>query len=284
MTVFRVAAAQYPIDFLGSFAEYEAKIARWVAEAAEAGAQLLVFPEYFSMELASLFPDDVYGSLSAQLEALQGVLGRFLALFARQAAQHKVYICAGTFPVRTEAGFRNRAHFFHVDGRVEYQEKLTMTRFEDESWGIGRGAEPRVFDTALGRLAIAVCYDSEFPLIARRQAELGAEVLLVPSCTDTVAGYWRVRIGCQARALENQCYVVHASTVGAAAWSPAVDVNVGAAAVYTPVDRGFPDDGVLAVGAAGAPQWVYAEIDTAKIPAVRTNGQVLNFRDWSRNA
>ena len=117
-------------------------------------------------------------------------------------------------------------------------------------------------------------------MIARRQVEMGANLILVPSCTDTVAGYHRVRIGCQARALENQCYVVQSPTVGSAPWSEAVDVNVGAAAIYTPVDYGYPDDGILAIGELNRPQWVYAEIDLGSIARVRETGQVFNYRDW----
>jgi predicted amidohydrolase len=284
-TNFRIAAAQYPIDFLGDWENYAAKITRWVAEAVAQGARLLVFPEYFSMELASLFPADVYGSLSAQLMSMQTVLPEFLKLFAAQAQQHQVTICAGSFPVRVENGtFHNRSYLFHPDGRHEFQEKLQMTRFENEQWLIEGGNDVRVFDSELGRIGIAICYDSEFPLIARRMVELGANIILVPSCTDTLAGYWRVRIGCQARALENQCYVVHSSTVGTAAWSPAVDVNVGAAAIYTPVDRGFPDDGVLATGTLNASQWVYADIDPDAIGNVRRTGQVFNYRDWDGQA
>jgi hypothetical protein len=65
-------------------------------------------------------------------------------------------------------------------------------------------------------------------------------------------GYWRVRIGAQARALEGQCYAVQSPTVGKATWSPAVDIN-RAAAVYGPPDRGMPVDGVLAIGSENAP-------------------------------
>ena len=278
---FRIASAQYPIEFLGDWPRYEAKIERWVDEGVRGGAKLLLFPEYFSMELASLFPAEVHASLPAQLEALQELLPRFVALFAGQAKKHGVVICAGSYPARISgAVYHNRSYLFHPDGRSEYQEKIQMTRFESEQWLIRAAEEVRVFDTALGRIGIAICYDSEFPLIARRQVELGADVILVPSCTDTLAGYWRVRIGSQARALENQCYVVHASTVGDAPWSPAVDVNVGAAGVYTPVDRGFPDDGVLAVGTLNAAQWVFADVDPAGIAEVRRSGQVFNFRDW----
>ena len=278
---FRIAAAQYPIEFIGDWATYEAKIARWVEDAARNRARLLVFPEYFSMELASLFAPEIHGSLPDQLAALQDLLPNFLELFATQARKHNVYICAGTFPARISGEvYRNRSYLFHPDGRSEYQEKLQMTRFESEQWLIQAADEVRVFDTELGRIGISICYDSEFPLIARRQVEMGADIVLVPSCTDTLAGYWRVRIGSQARALENQCYVVHSSTVGEAPWSPAVDVNVGAAAIYAPVDRGFPDNGVLAIGELDAAQWVYGDVDPAGLAEVRRNGQVFNYRDW----
>jgi predicted amidohydrolase len=277
----RIAAAAYPIDFLRDWKTYAAKIARWVEDAAAAGAKLLVFPEYFSMELASLFSEDVYGSLSAQLASMQALLPDFTALFAELAQKYRVTICAGSFPVRVDNGtYRNRAYLFHPDGRHEHQEKVQMTRFENEQWLIEGSNDVRVFDSELGRIGIAICYDAEFPLIARRMVESGADMILVPSCTDTLAGYWRVRIGCQARALENQCYVVQASTVGDAAWSPAVDVNTGTGAVYTPVDRGFPDDGVLASGELNQPGWTFADVDPQAIAQVRRNGQVFNYRDW----
>ena len=182
--------------------------------------------------------------------------------------------------VQTDGSYRNRCWLVEPDGRVRHQDKLQMTRFENETWHITRGEELRVFDTALGRLGICVCYDIEFPLFARRLAEAGVGIVLVPSCTDTTAGWHRVRIGARARALENQFFVVQSPTVGSAPWSAAVDENTGAAAVFTPVDRGFPADGVLAEGALDAPQWVYADLDTAASASVRREGQVFNFRDW----
>jgi predicted amidohydrolase len=89
-------------------------------------------------------------------------------------------------------------------------------------------------------------------MLARKQVEAGANLILVPSCTHTLAGYHRVKIGCQARALENQCYVVQSPIVGIASWSEAVDVSIVAAAIYTPVDREFPDNGILAIGELNA--------------------------------
>jgi predicted amidohydrolase len=280
-SAFRIAAAQYDIGTLGSWAAYEEKIRRWVEDAVTAGSKLLVFPEYFSMELVSLFPGDIQQSLSRQLDALQALLPNFEHLFREQARLHGVYIVAGTYPVRQpEGSYHNRAFLYRPDGRTDWQDKLQMTRFENEHWFITPGDEIKVFDTELGRIGINICYDSEFPLIARQQVEAGANLILVPSCTDTLAGYWRVRIGCQARALENQCYVVQSPTVGYAPWSEALDVNIGAAAVYTPVDYGFPDNGVLAIGDLNITQWVFADIDTAAIAHIRKTGQVFNYRDW----
>lgn len=278
---FRLATAQYDIGFLKNWDAYAAKIARWVGDAAANGAKLLVFPEYFSMELASLFPEEVYKSLSKQLGEMQSVLPDFMMLFTDLAEQHGVYIVAGSFPVlQADGGYRNRAFLFRPDGGADFQDKLQMTRFENEQWLINAGEGIKTFETEFGRIGINICYDSEFPMIARKQVEAGADLILVPSCTDTTAGYWRVRIGCQARALENQCYMVQSPTVGLAPWSEAVDVNIGAAAVYTPVDYGFPDNGVLAIGEINQAQWVYAEIDLAAIAKIRQTGQVFNYRDW----
>ena len=284
MTV-KIASAQYDISFLENWPAYRQKIERWVADAAAQDAKILLFPEYFSMELASLFGEAVYSSLSQQLESMQSLHDDFIALFKTLAQQHGCIIQAGTFQVLIESGiYHNRAYLFMADGCVDFQDKLMMTRFENEKWLIKGGTELKCFDTEYGKIAINICYDSEFPLLARKQVEAGCVLILVPSCTDTVAGYHRVKIGCQARALENQCYVVQASLVGDAEWSQAVDVNVGAAAIYTPVDRGFPDNGILAEGIFNAVQWVFAEITPGACATVRKQGQVFNYRDWPLQA
>jgi predicted amidohydrolase len=280
MTV-KIASAQYDISFLVSWQEYQQKIARWVAGATQQDARILLFPEYASMELASLFGQEVYSSLSKQLAAMQSVHDDYLGLFKALAMQHHCIIQSGSFPVEIEPGvYRNRAYLFMADGKVDYQDKLMMTRFENEQWFIKGGKELKCFDTEYGKIAINICYDSEFPLLARKQVEMGANLILVPSCTDTLAGYHRVKIGCQARALENQCYVVQSCLVGHAEWSEAVDVNVGAAAIYTPVDRGFPDNGVLFAGELNAVQWIIGEVSPALCAIVRGQGQVFNYRDW----
>ncbi len=283
----RIAAAQFPVFAPQDWAEVERTLAHFVSQAAGQGAQLLVFPEYAAMSLAALFPSTIKGQLQQELRAIQSLHGDWLALHASLAREYQLHILAGSFPVQiSDAGatpiYRNRAHLFAPNGNSGWQDKWTMTRFETELWGISAGDTLKVFDTALGRIAVNICYDVEFPLLARAQVEAGAQIILAPSCTDTIAGYWRVRVGAQARALENQCVVVQAPLVGLAPWSACVDVNVGRAGIYTPPDRGLPDDGVLAIGEWNQPQCVTADIDPAKLAAVRADGQVFNHRDWAR--
>jgi predicted amidohydrolase len=154
-----------------------------------------------------------------------------------------------------------------------------MTPFERD-WGISPGGPLRVFDTALGRFGIAICYDSEFPLLVRAQAEAGAEVVLIPSCTERVSGYHRVRTSAMARALESTIATVMSPTVGDAPWSPAVDRNVGAAGIFVPSEPGVADDGTLGEGTLNAPQWVTGAIDLAALRRLRTSGEMRNFADW----
>lgn len=281
MTRFTVAAAQYPIDRLADWSAYEAKLTHWLEQAAAGGAALAVFPEYGGMELASLDPATI-GDLGGSLHVVSSMVERVDALHARLAKRLGLHILAASLPVRRDDGrYVNRARLVTPQGRIGFQDKLIMTRFEREQWGIGAGGPLRLFDTSLGRIGVTICYDSEFPLLARALAEAGMEVLLVPSCTDTAQGYWRVRHGAQARALEGQCYAVQSPTVGIADWSPAVDVNVGAAAIYGPPDGEFPADGVIAIGTRDEPQWVFGEIDPSKVRTVRDGGAVFNLRHWA---
>ena len=281
MTQFIVAAAQYPIEQLADWSDYAAKLTRWVAEAAEAGAALAVFPEYGAMELASLEPATM-GDLAGSLASVATLVPQVDALHAELAARFGLHILAASLPRRDADGrYRNAARLFAPNGKMGTQDKLVMTRFEREQWLVSAGQDGlTVFETALGKIAVLICYDSEFPLLARAAVDAGAEVLLVPSCTDSLHGYWRVRIGAQARALESQCFVVQSPTAGLAEWSPAVDVNRGAAGIYGPPDRGMPEDGVIAVGAEGASQWVLGTINLAKVAELRADGGVLNMRDW----
>jgi predicted amidohydrolase len=281
MRTVRVAAAQYPIDELADLSGFEMKLSRWVAEAVGEGAELLVFPEYGAMELTSLAGRKVAADLAASISTMQDVMGEVDALHAALARRHRVHILASSAPLRqTDGRYANSARLFAPSNGVGIQQKLMLNRFEREKSRIAPGEGLRVFDTAIGLIGIAIGYDAELPLIARALAAAGAEIILVPSATNTLAGYNRMRIAAAARALENQCYVVLSPTVGEARWSPAVDENIGAAGLFAPPDRGLPDDGVIAVGELNRPGWVHAALDLDPLAAVRRSGDVLNFRHW----
>jgi predicted amidohydrolase len=279
--VIAVAAWQYPIEPLASLAAWRAKLDAGIAAAAGRGAVLCVVPEYAAMELTQLLPAEAQATLDGQLAALQPLHAGYLATYADAARRHRIAIVGGSFPERVAPGeYRNRLRVHGPTGAAIAVDKLQMTRFERERWGIAPGAGQVVIAIGELRLGIAICYDAEFPLIVRRLAAAGANVIAVPSCTDALAGYHRVRVACQARALENQCYVIQAPTVGHAPWSIAVDANVGAAAVYAPPDRGFPPDGVLAIGPLSEPHLLVAELDLGLVDAARRDGLVLGHRDW----
>lgn len=277
----KLAAAAYPLDFLPDWAAYRAKLSAWVADAAAQGADLLVFPEYATMELAALGGAKVAADLEAALGQVMAVMPDVIALHSELAAQHGVHILGASGPAMAQAPRPvNRAILYGPDGVIGHQDKQIMTRFEREIWDIAPGEGLQVFDTDLAPLGIITCYDSEFPLLARALVEAGAEILLAPSCTETLAGYSRVKVGAMARALENQCVVVHAPIIGPAEWCPAVDMNTGAAAIYGPPDRGFPETGILAQTALNEPGWAVAEITRTQIAAVRADGSVLNHKHW----
>lgn len=279
-----IAAAAYPLDWLDDWAAYEAKARAWVEQAARDGADLLVFPEYGAMELASLGGPAVAADLEAALQEVARHRPAMEALFAALAQAHELYILAPSGPVIEGAKRLNRASLFGPGGLIGHQDKAIMTRFEREDWDVTGGTGLNLFDTAIGKIGVVICYDSEFPLLSRALAEAGAEILLAPSCTDTVAGYSRVRIGAMARALENQCVTVQAPTVGDAAWCPAVDENRGAAGIYGPPDRGWPETGVIAQGTLDRPGWVLATVDLDLVALSRADGGVLPFAHWPEQA
>lgn len=276
----KLAAAAYPLTAFTHFDDFAADLGAWVAGAAANGADLLVFPEYGAMELASLGGRAVSQDLEAALHEVARWKPAVDALHVELAAKHGVYVLGASGPVFDGPRPVNRATLYGPSGIVGHQDKQIMTRFERETWDVVAGHGLTAFDTDLGRIGVVICYDSEFPLLSRALVEQGAEILLAPSCTDSFAGFTRVRVGSMARALENQCVVVHSPTVGLCDFCPAVDENVGAASIYGPPDRGFPANGILAEGALNAPGWTVAEVSLQAIREVRRDGGVLNHTHW----
>ena len=253
------------------------------AAAAAGGAGLLVFPEYGAMELTGLpgmtnDPEDV----PAQIAAIQHHREAWVETHRMMARTHTLTVIAGSIPWRLDNGtLVNRAWIAHPDGRLLHQDKAMMTRFEREHWGITGGSGGLgVFEVAGVRCAIAICYDIEFPLLVRDAVERGAQLVLSPSNTDGMHGYHRVATGARARAMENQIMVAMVPLLGFAGWTTAIDINVGRAGVFGPIDTGFPEDGVLAMGSDES-GLLFATIHPRRLESVRRHGQNHNFTDWA---
>ncbi|WP_299820184.1 carbon-nitrogen hydrolase family protein [uncultured Jannaschia sp.] len=282
----RIATAAYPMDPIESWDAWTRKARTWVAEAcAGPGADLLVFPEYGAMELAYLDGAAAAADLETSLHAAARHGPRAQEVWAELAVAHGCHILAPSSP--WEAGRDrpvNRAWLHGPGGTLGYQDKQVMTRFERDPWGVVPGDPLRLFEIDGLKIGVLICYDVEFPALGQALIAGGADLILAPSCTDTVAGFHRVRIGAMARALEGQCVTVHSPTVGACDWSPAVDENHGRAAIYAPPDLGFPETGIVSEGGPDIPGWVRAEIDPAAIARVRQEGSVGNRADWAEAA
>lgn len=277
MQTFTLALAQYPILSHSSEAEWQRHVLEFGSYAF--AAQIIVFPEYGSIELTSLLTQEER-QIKNQVEALQKFRPLFLDTFSHLAHLTNALVVAPSFPTMESNGPINRAYVFGPTGELGYQDKHKLTRFEKEDWKIVPGTPfQTAFETGFGRFGINIGYDVEFPLFATELAKADVKLLLVPSCTDTFYGMNRIHLGARARALENQFYVGVSATIGEAAWSPVLDVNTGQALLCGPPDLGFPEDGLLAKGDVNRPSWILHEIDFKRIDRVRSTGSVLNWQD-----
>lgn len=277
----KVAVAKYAIQAPADFSAFAARQAQVLGDAAAQGARIAVLPEYLALELAATLDSSTQADLHASLAAIQRYRDDWLTLYARLAKELDLHIVAGSFLLAQGDGrYRNRSDVFTPQGTHAWQDKLQLTGFEKGLGVIDGGDAVKVFDLAGVRSGVSVCYDSEFPLPVRAQAEGGARLLLVPSCTDTEAGATRVRVGCLARALENRLFVAQSVTAGEAPWSPALDINTGEAAIFAPMDRGLPADGVV-VQTVGDQAWAIADLDLDALERSRAEAQVANDRDWA---
>ena len=284
MNRIRIASMQYFIRPVRQFEDFQAQVEALVETAADYQCHLAVFPEYFTVQLLTL--GDLKRPIEVQIRDLARQLPRYLDLMSGLAQRHGLYIVGGSIPVLDEAAdtVYNQSYLFAPSGEYGMQGKLHMTRFEKEDWKVAARSRLRVFDTDFGRMAIAICYDVEFPEIARAAARLDAHVLVVPSCTDDRQGFLRVRYCAQARAIENQMYIIQSHTVGSLPQVPAVHLNYGQAAILTPSDFPFSRDGILAEGNPNQEMMIIGELNLETIVTSRINGTVLPLEDSRRTA
>ncbi|NQU09426.1 carbon-nitrogen hydrolase family protein [bacterium] len=278
----RVAALQYYIRPVQSFDQFRDQVVGLVETAVDYKCQLLVFPEYFTVQLLTL--GDVRQPIAEQVRKLTEYAPQFIELMTGLARKHRLYIVAGSIPNkdRKRGKVHNDSYLCSPKGEHAVQGKLHMTRFESEEWFLTARQRLRLFETSFGRVAVNICYDVEFPELARAAARAGAYILVVPSCTDDRQGFLRVRYCAHARTIENQLYVIHSPTVGSLPMVPAVSLNYGQAAILTPSDFAFARDGILAEGVPNQETMVIGELNLQTIAEARERGTVLPLRDSQR--
>lgn len=240
-------------------------------------AELLLFPEYFS--LTWLLAEG--GNFRERLLAAGDLEARFVEEIRRAATEFRVGIVAGTIPhVEGKDEIRNRSWICLPGKDPVFQDKLHLTRFESEEWKMAPGpAELRVFRHLGATCAVATCYDVEFPAYSAAAAEARVDILFVPSCTEDAHGYWRVRHCAEARAVENQCYVAIASAVEGDTRYPEIGAHYGKAALLSPCDVGFPEQGSVAETKANVEEVLVARVELRALEDLRKNGTVLNLAD-----
>lgn len=283
----KVGAAAWGLRQIRSESEFWAHLREVVEQAHDLQVELLVLPELPVLELLGLFPDvaeervpSVLGVFSERYEdelfALSSSAGMTIVggsfFRIRDGDFHNV--CITVEPATTEVAGVSGSGFVTQEG--VYQEKVNLTTYEREVWrlspgkGLSRYANPR--------LGVTICYDAEFPEAVRALAETGTEVLAVPSFTETQHGHQRVRWCCQARAVENQIFVLHATLVGNLGREP-VPGTFGSAAVLCPSIEPFPVSAVLAETALNEPGLAVADLDFDMLAECRRGGAVRNWAD-----
>lgn len=273
----KIAVAQYEVEPLPSWQAYEDKMIRLVEQAKERGADLLTLGEYAGLELLAW---SKINTIALQFDHLQTLLKDYQQLFLSLAKQYQLYLQPGSLPVKQKNGrYRNRAFLFAPSGKVEHQDKLFLAPFEWQTGCIEVGTELKIFDTALGKVGIMICYDSEFPALTQSLTQQGVKLIIVPSCTEKISGLTRVSVCSRARAIENQCYVAQSSLIGKANWCDFIDINSGESGIYSPADSGFPENGILAQAPLNTPMLIEAELAWDKLVAVRERGEMRNFID-----
>ncbi len=272
----RVASINYPMKPISTFEEFTTQCEFFVDTAGEYKCDFVLFPELLTNQLLALVPPE---TPAQQARALDRFTQPFIAFFQRAAIKYNINILAGTHLIVDDGHLYNVAFLFHRDGRIDRQYKLHITPAERRWWGVEPGNEIRVFDTDAGKIAILICYDSEFPEVARAAVGKGARVLFIPYNTDIRAAHIRVRTCAAARCIENHVYAVLSGPIGNLPQVQGADIHYAQAAVLTPSDVAFPRDGIAAEANENVEAMIIQDLDMAVLQRTRRTGSVRPWMD-----
>ncbi|RSK29253.1 GNAT family N-acetyltransferase [Bacillus sp. HMF5848] len=272
----RICVVQYMMKRITTFEEFAKQVEYYVDVAADSKSDFAVFPEIFTTQLMSLFEEK---SPSQAVRRVTEYTEDYITLFTDLAIKYNVNIIGGSHLVEEEGKVYNISYLFRRDGTIEKQYKLHITPNERKWWGISKGDKVHVFDTDCGKIAIQICYDIEFPELARIAVDKGAKIIFTPFCTEDRQGYLRVRYCAQARAVENQVYTVIAGTVGNLPQVENMDIQYAKSAIFAPSDFEFARDGIVGECSDNVEMVVIGDVDLEILRRQRQSGTVRQLKD-----
>lgn len=235
-----------------------------------------LFPEFFNAPLMAqnnhLKESDAIRELAIHTEEI-------VQKFSNFSIAYNINIISGSMPEIVNGKLYNVGYLCKRDGTIERYEKLHVTPDEAKVWGLQGGNQLKVFDTDCGKIGVLICYDSEFPELSRLLADEGMDILFVPFLTDTQNGYSRVRNCAQARAIENECYVAIAGSVGNLPNVHNMDIQFAQSMVFTPCDFAFPTNGIKAEATPNTEMILIADLDIDLLRELHQFGSVRNLKD-----
>jgi predicted amidohydrolase/GNAT superfamily N-acetyltransferase len=235
-----------------------------------------LFPEFFN---APLMAEYNHLTESEAIRQLAENTESIVREFSKLSISYNINIITGSMPEIVDNVLYNVGYLCRRDGTVERFEKIHVTPDESKVWGLKGGSDIRTFDTDCGKIGILICYDVEFPELSRLLADEGMDILFVPFLTDTQNGYSRVRHCAQARAIENECYVAIAGSVGNLPNVHNMDIQYAQSMVFTPCDFSFPTNGIKSEATPNTEMIVIADVDLDLITELHNHGSVKNLKD-----
>jgi len=274
-TYIRVGVVQWEAEAFPHFDDFCHKAESYIKALSAYKPDFVLFPEYFSLCLASKAS---HGTDKMMLEYVAGFTEKLRSAFVQMAQTYQINIIAGSMPLADQGYLYNVSYLCHRNGGWDAYRKAHLTPFE-HFWEIKAGNEIEIFETDCGPIGLLICYDVEFPEAVRKLALQGARLLFVPYQTDTVHGCNRVRFCAQARAIENECYVVAAGVVGNMPQLPLVEFQYAQSAVFAPADHFFPVGGIIQQATPNIPTAFYVELDMTLLTRLHTSGSVRTLHD-----
>jgi predicted amidohydrolase len=272
----RICTVQYQMRPIKSFDDFAHQTEFFVDVASGYKSDFAIFPEIFTLQLLSFIPQ---GRPGVTVRKLSTFTKDYIDHFQHLALKYAVNIIAGSHYTEEESELYNISYLFKRDGGFEKQYKIHITPNEQRWWGTRPGNELKVFSTDRGKISIQICYDVEFPELARISTDRGASIIFVPFCTDERHGYLRVRYCSQARAIENQVFVVTSGSVGNIPFIENMDINYAQSGIFTPSDFPFSRDGISGECQPNIETVVVADVDLDLLRRTKQNGTVRNWLD-----